>query len=41
MAGVPRHNICIHMHDPCKPPWKLIVEDFEFIDQQVSRQENR
>ena len=41
MAGVVLHNLCIHMDGPCKPRWKLIVEDFELIDQQVTRQENR
>ena len=32
MAVVLMHNICIHRNDPCKPRWRLNVDDIELIE---------
>ena len=41
MAAVVLHNLCIHTNDPCKPRWKISVENIEFTDKSVCRKESR
>ena len=41
MATVLLHNLCIHTNDPCKPRWKIGVENLEFTDKSVFYKESR
>ena len=41
MATVLLHNLCIHTNDPCKPRWKIDVENLEFTDKSVFYKESR
>ena len=31
MCAITLHNICIHVNDPCKRPWRLDVQDLSLI----------
>lgn len=35
------HNLCIARNDPCKPRWKLEVQEISLIDKNVARIENK
>ena len=35
------HNLCIAMKDPCKPPWRLSVQELQLDDFIFDRQENK
>ena len=37
MVVVLLYNICIHRNDPCKPRWRLSVDDVELIDTESDR----
>ena len=34
------HNLCIEISDPCKPRWKLKVDELDLFDKAVSRVED-
>jgi hypothetical protein len=31
MTCISLHNICIHMNDPCKPRWRIEVNELNLI----------
>ena len=31
------YNICIHFHHPCRPQWKVTVEQLNLLDNQIDR----
>ena len=35
------HNLCIAMKDPCKPRWRLRVQELQLDDFIFDRQENK
>ena len=35
------HNIFIHRNDPCKPRWRLSIDDIELIDTELGRTQHR
>ena len=39
MAAVVLHNICIFRNDPCKPRWRLEVDNFELHNFETQRGE--
>ena len=40
MAVVLLSNICIRRNDPCKPRWKIIVDDTESIESDRTQHRN-
>ena len=40
-ATVLLHNIFIHRNDPCKPRWRLSIDDIELIDTELGRTQHR
>ena len=32
MAILLLHNICVHRNDPCKPRWRLSLDDIKLTD---------
>ena len=41
MAAIPLHNICMYKNDPCKPRWKLDVEQLELVNHGTLQLETR
>ena len=37
MSCIMLHNLCIELHDPCEPRWKLEVEEMELADMKFNR----
>ena len=35
MTAVLVRNICIHFHHPCRPQWKVTVEQLSLLDNQI------
>lgn len=41
MAAILLHNICMYKNDPCKPRWKLDVEQLELVNHGTLQLETR
>ena len=41
MAVVLLNDTCVHRNDPCKPKWRLSIDDIKFIDTDADRTQHR
>ena len=41
MACIMLHNLCISLHDPCEPRWRLKVSDISLMRKTTTRQEDK
>ena len=41
IASVLLHNLCIARQDPCKPRWKLHVDELSLVARNIPRTENK
>ena len=41
MASIMLHNLCISLHDPCEPRWRLEVKELGLIRKPFSRKEDK
>ena len=41
IASVLLHNLCIARQDPCKPRWKLHVDELSLVERNIPRTENK
>ena len=40
MACIMLHNLCIELNDPCKPRWKLDIQNIDLIEKSVMQDED-